>query len=373
MSGTTLFSPLKVGDISLGHRVALAPLTRLRAHLSHVPSDIAVTYYTQRASFPGTLLLTEGTFISPSAGGLTTNPGIYTSAQIAKWAEITAAVHSKGSKLVLQIYAMGRAAAVDVLAAEEGGPFDVVAPSAIGLKGGSTLWGEAVPRALEVEEIHQLVKDHASAAKNFVEGAQGDGVELHLGNGYLSDEFLQTNSNKRTDEYGGSVENRTRFALETLDAIVQAVGAGKVGFRITPFSTFQDMKMPLADIKETFGYLVTEVKKRHPDLAFMHVVEPRIAGANDRTVEEGESIDFLHDIWAPKVVLVAGGLNPESAKELTEQWKNAVAVFGRSFISNPDLVARIKNGVPLAPSDRATYYNQGPDRPEGYIDYPTAT
>ncbi|KAK4702321.1 NADPH2 dehydrogenase, partial [Phenoliferia sp. Uapishka_3] len=360
----TLFTPIQVGDIHLGHRIVLAPLTRLRADpSSHIPSDLMLEYYTQRAS-PGGLLITEGTFISPAAGGLLTNPGIYTPAQIEKWAEIVRSVHAKGGKMVMQIYAMGRAANPLVLEKEEGGPFEVGGPSALAFEGG------ALPKELSVEEIQQLVRDHAEAAKNFVTGAGGDGVEFHLGNGYLSDEFLQLNSNKRLDQYGGSVVNRTRFALETLSAVAVAVGEGKVGFRITPFSTFQDMKMSQKDIEETFGYLVREAKSRHPGLAYLHLVEPRVAGAEDRKVDQGESLDFLHDIWAPKVVLVAGGLTPASAKALTVARENVVAVFGRSFLATPDLPARIRNGVPLSKWDRATFYTSGP---EGYTDYPTAT
>ncbi|KAL8279466.1 hypothetical protein RQP46_008028 [Phenoliferia psychrophenolica] len=361
MSSNPLFTPIQVGSIALLHRIALGPLTRLRAHATHVPSDLQLEYYTQRAS-PGGLLLTEGTFCSPAASGLITNPAIYTPAQTAKWGEIVKAVHGKGAKLVMQIYHMGRAADPAALKLEEGGPFDVVAPSPIALKGDASSGGVsqsgAMPREMTIGEIEESVRDHANAARNFVVGAKGDGVELHLGNGYLLDEFLQTNSNKRTDKYGGAVEDRTRFALEAIDAIVEAVGASKVGFRITPFSTFQDMRMPPKDIKETFGFLVSEIKKRHPTLAYMHVVEPRIAGAVDKAVDEGESLDFLHDIWAPKVVLVAGGLTPESARELVEKRSN-VAVFGRKFISNPDLPARVKDGLPLADYDRSTFYGGG--------------
>ncbi|THH17930.1 hypothetical protein EW146_g2975 [Bondarzewia mesenterica] len=364
-SQSKLFQPIQVGGVRLQHRIVLAPLTRLRATLKHEPGPTAVTYYSQRASVPGTLLITEGTTISAKAGGFSPSPhtpGIWSDAQIAEWKKVVEAVHAKGSFIFVQLTAMGRAAEPSILALDDPslpyvGPSDIP----IGYR------DHEAPRPLTIPEIKEYISDFATAASNAVHRAGFDGVEIHGANGYLVDQFLQSNSNNRTDEYGGSVDNRIRFALEVADALVKSVGAEKVGIRLSPWSTFQDMGMP--DPIPTFRELVTRLRDAHSDLAFIHVVEPRISGAADRKAEVGESTDFLREIWGPRPYLAAGGFNREEAIKTADK-KGGLIVFGRDFISNPDLPLRLLKGIPLSGYDRATFYIQ--DGVKGYIDYPFA-
>ncbi|KAL8293259.1 hypothetical protein RQP46_000953 [Phenoliferia psychrophenolica] len=353
-----LFTPIKVGDITLEHRIAMAPLTRFRAHESHVHSDLAIEYYAQRASTPGTLIISEATFINANA------PGIWTTEQAAAWKPIVKAVHDKKSFMFLQLWALGRAADPSVLKKEFG--LDVTSASDIPFEGGAT------PRPLTIPEIQQYLESYATAAKNFVEGAGGDGVEVHCANGYTLNQFLDLNSNKRTDAYGGSLENRLRFPLEAVAAAVKAVGAAKVGVRISPYNSFQGMKMPMKDLKETYTAFVKELKSRHPDLAYIHTVDARsVLGLADEVVPgEEETLDFLFEAWGDKPLVVAGNLTAERAYELTDKHPTAIACFGRHFIANPDLVERVRNGIPFTKYDRDTFYTPGP---KGYVDYPFAT
>ncbi|PNS17006.1 NADH oxidase [Sphaceloma murrayae] len=356
-SNSRLFSPLQIGPLTLSSRLIMAPLTRFRADDAHVPLPFVKDYYVQRACVPGTLLITEATFISPAAGGYPNVPGIYNQAQIDAWKEIVDAVHEKGSYIYLQLWALGRAAKAGVLKEEIGG--DVVSASDVAIKGGDT------PRALTEDEIWGYVKDYATAAKNAVQGAGFDGVEIHGANGYLVDQFLQDGSNTRTDAWGGSVEKRSRFGVEVTKAVVEAVGADKVGIRLSPWSEFQDMKMkePIPQ----FSHILGELKKMK--LAYMHVVESRISGSAD--IEATDKNEFVFDIWDVSPVLVAGGFKPDSAKRLVDDEfkdKELAVVFGRYWISTPDLVYRIKKGIELTPYDRKLFYQ--PKKPDGYIDYP---
>ncbi|GAA5871333.1 hypothetical protein JCM3774_000913 [Rhodotorula dairenensis] len=366
MSATSaLFQPLRVGRMELKHRLAMAPLTRFRADQNHVHQDIAVEYYGQRASEPGTLLITEATFIDPVAGGYPNVPGIFTAEQVAGWKKVVDEVHRKGSFIYLQLWALGRAADPNNLKKEANA--DVVSASDIPFEGG------AKPRPLSKAEIQDYVNYYARAAKLFVEEAGGDGVEIHNANGYLLDQFLQSVSNNRTDEYGGSIENRARFPLEVARAVTEAVGPDRVGIRLSPYSSFQGMKMKTTqEIKETFSYFVEQLRQRHPELAYIHAVESRIAGNTTVDVDEAENLDFLHDMWAPRPFLIAGGFDAETAPVAADKFSNTVVVIGRYFISNPDLVRRIREGIPLTKYNRDTFYLYGPDKKEGYTDYPFA-
>ncbi|KAM0755259.1 FMN-linked oxidoreductase [Meredithblackwellia eburnea MCA 4105] len=360
-----LFTPLKVGDITLAHRVAMAPLTRFRALPSHEHDvELATTYYSQRASTPGTLLISEATFISPRASGYHNIPGIWTTPQAIAWRTIVSAVHSKCSFLFLQLWALGRTAKPEILEADGGG--QLCSASDIPLTGRQT------PTPLTKERMDAFVKDYADAAKRFVVDAGGDGVEVHMANGYLLDQFLQSVSNKRTDEYGGNVENRIRFPLEVVQAVVSAVGEKKVGVRVSPFGTFQDMKMPLEELKETFGTLASELKLRFPQLAYLHAVDARAAGNPDETTKpaKGESLDFLREIWYPKPFLFCGSLSPKRALDVAAEMENTVAVFGRAFLANPDLPERIRRGIEPNEHNRETFYTPGA---MGYTDYSFAT
>ncbi|KAF7798995.1 hypothetical protein EIP86_010224 [Pleurotus ostreatoroseus] len=323
-ANSKLFASIKVGSVNLAHRIVLAPLTRFRANSAHVHGDLAVEYYAQRASVPGTLLITEATFVSQRAGGWPNIPGIWNEDQVKAWQKVVDAVHAKGSYIFLQLWALGRTADPDTLKAEDPN-MPYVAPSAIQLSD-----RPFPPRALTLEEIKEYQQSYVAAAENAIR-AGFDGVELHSANGYLPDQFLQDVSNKRTDEYGGSIENRTRFSLEILEGIVNAIGAEKTGIRLSPWGGFNDMRME--DPKPTFAYLVNRIAEKHPDLAYLHLVEPRVEGNLDRTVGPGESNDFLRDIWAPRPVISAGGFTRDSALEHADKTGDLVA-FGRSYISN---------------------------------------
>ncbi|KAH9945562.1 hypothetical protein B0H21DRAFT_823025 [Amylocystis lapponica] len=337
-----LFQPVEVGTMKLSHRVVLAPLTRFRANAAHVHGDLAVEYYSQRASAPGTLVITEATHIAARAGGYNNVPGIYNDEQIAAWKRVTEAVHAKGSYIYLQLWAMGRAGKPEVLEAEDPS-IPYVSASDIPLKGYSK-----APRPLTAEEIAEYVRLFAQAAKNAVHGAGFDGVEVHGANGYLLDQFLQDVSNTRTDAYGGSVENRCRFALAAVDAVVQAVGAHRTAIRLSPWSTFQEMGM--ADPKPTFSFLVEHLVERYPDMAYIHL-----------------SNDFIRELWAPRPLISAGGYTRALALKQSELTGELVA-FGRIYIANPDLPVRLQKGLPLTKQDRSTFY--GPQTAKGYTDYP---
>jgi NADPH2 dehydrogenase len=308
--------------------------------------------YAQRASSPGTLLITEATFIALQAGGYSNVPGIWSQAQIDSWKNVTEAVHAKGSFIYLQLWALGRAADLVELKKDVGPDAKIVSASDLNFDGRQ---GHPKPTPLTEEEIKEYIGLYAQAAKNAVE-AGFDGVEIHGANGYLIDQFLQDVSNVRTDAWGGSIEKRARFGIEVAKAVVEAVGAERTGIRMSPFSKFQGMKM--ADPKPQFSYFVGELKKLK--LAYIHVVESRIAGNTD--VEQTEKVDFLVDLWNNQSpVLIAGGFKPASAKKtVDEEYKNRdiAIVFGRYFISNPDLVFRVKEGIDFAPYDREKFYNK---------------
>ncbi|CAK5284574.1 unnamed protein product [Mycena citricolor] len=364
-STSHLFEPIAVGPVTLQHRAVLAPLTRYKASKEHVPFlPLVKDYYTQRGSRPGTLLISEGVFIAPQAGGYSNVSGIWNKEQIAAWKEVTTSVHAQGSHIFMQLWALGRGALPAVLR-EENPAFDLVSASDVPIPGRE---GD-VPRALSTAEVQEYVGLYAQAAKNARE-AGFDGVELHNANGYFIDQFLQDVSNRRTDQYGGSIENRARLTLEIVDAVSSAIGADRTAIRFSPWSLFQGMKM--ADPLPTFSYVISELAKRHPDLAYLHLVEPRISGS--ATVDEEtpeESNDPLAALWSPRPLVVAGALTREKALKATE--KDGVLVcFGRHYISNPDLPDRLEKNIPFTPYDRNLFYLQGEDSPRGYTDYPTA-
>ncbi|KAI0373005.1 FMN-linked oxidoreductase [Pilatotrama ljubarskyi] len=364
MSLPRLFQPVSVGDMTHAHRVVLAPLTRCRANARHVHGDLAVGYYAQRASVPGTLLIAEATFIAAKAGGLSLGPnipGIWNEEQVAAWKRVVEAVHARGSYIYLQLWALGRAADIDQLKAENP-DFDYVGASAIPQQD-----RKGIPRPLTVPEIEEYVELYAQAASNAVHGAGFDGVEIHGANGYLVDQFLQDVTNQRTDEYGGSIENRARFGLEVVEAVTRAVGANKTAIRLSPWSEFQYMRMK--DPVPTFTYMVTRLREAFPNLAYIHVVEPGVLGYIDVDHGKQESNDFIRDIWLPRPLISAGRYDRESAIKRAEETGELIA-FGRLFIANPDLPLRLLKNLPLARWDREVFYL--PEEPRGYIDYPFA-
>jgi NADPH2 dehydrogenase len=358
MVDSKLFKPLRVGNITLQNRIAMAPLTRFRSDDAHVPLPMVADYYEQRASTPGTLLISEATFMSHASVGYESVPGIYNQAQIDGWKKVTDAVHARGSYVYCQLWDLGRAADPKV-AAREG--FAVRSASAVPMEEGAP-----VPEPLTVEEIRQKVKDYAQAAKNAV-AAGFDGVELHAANGYLVDQFIQDVSNKRTDEYGGSVENRSRFVVEIVKELVEAVGADKVGIRLSPLSTFQGMRME--DPAPQFLDVISKIKGH--GLAYLHLVRSQIAGNAD-VQKTSESLDWAVNAWEGPLLIAGGFTNLENTREVVDEHygsrDNVVAVFGRYFISTPDLVFRLREGIPLTKYNRATFYL--PRSEEGYVDYP---
>ncbi|KAL0082465.1 12-oxo-phytodienoic acid-like protein [Phycomyces blakesleeanus] len=363
-----LFAPIKVGNSLLNHRVVHSPLSRFRADADHVPLPLMAEYYQQRVT-EGGLIIAESTYITEDAGPYPFAPGIYNDKQIEAWKEITKAVHNKGGIIFLQLWHVGRGSA----SASSPGNKIPVSASAIAIKG-KNIFGQdyEVPRALEIEEISQFVQIYTDTARNAI-SAGFDGVELHGANGHLIDQFINTSSNVRTDKYGGSIENRTRFALEIIESVSKAIGEERTAIRLSPWSGFQDAEDDTP--YETWGYLVNQLQERHPKLAYLHFIEPRDDLVNsvypeaDRTeVVENDSIEPFRKAWKGPFI-TAGGYTttPKRAFETTEKLENTLVAFGRSFIANPDLPLRLKNDWPLNKYDRSTFYTSGS---VGYTDYP---
>lgn len=356
-----LFQPIAVGSTELKHRVVMSPLTRFRSP-NHVPTDVVAEYYGQRASVAGTLLITEATLISPQAGGIDNVPGIWSQDQVDAWTKVTERVHAKGSKIFVQLWSLGRTASPEILA-KEGFPY--VSASDVPMSG-----VPQAPRPLTKDEIKEYVQMYVKAARNAV-AAGFDGVEIHNANGYLLDQFLHANTNKRTDEYGGSIENRARFSLEVVDALADAIGADKIGIRLSPWGKFSEVDPGTSPVPQ-FSYLVTELEqRRHAGraLAYIHAIEPRVPGfGDDAHLPKDASNRFVTDIWTGPIIR-AGGMTPAAAIETTGENDSTLVAFGRHFISNPDLPFRLANNVALAPYDRSTFYTS--DK-EGYTTYPFA-
>ena len=351
-----LFSPVKLGSIAMSNRMVMAPLTRNRATMEGVPQDINVKYYEQRAS--AGLIITEATPISPMGHGYPLLPGIYTDAQIAGWKKITDAVHAKGGKIVIQLWHVGRISHPSLLNGET-----PVAPSAVKPAGKAFTFEGLVdyvaPRALEVNELPGIVADYVQAAKNSLK-AGFDGVEIHSANGYLLDQFLRDGSNKRTDNYGGSIENRARFLMEVTKAVVDAIGADKVGLRLSPVNPFNDMKD--SHPQAVFNYVTEQLNQFN--LAYLHVVEGGIHGGG-----EAEPFDFAAMRKLCKSPYIAN-LSYDKARgnaAIASGHADAVA-YGVPFIANPDLVERFRKDAPLNEADSNSFY--GGDE-KGYTDYPT--
>ncbi|KAM0205124.1 hypothetical protein ACHAQI_009487 [Fusarium lateritium] len=358
---TKLFSSVKVGNVELKHRVVLAPLTRLRADKSTaVPATYAAEYYAQRSS-DGGLLVSEGTFIAHEAGGMSRVPGIYSPEQIAAWKVITDAVHAKGGYIFCQLWALGRVAdprLVPHVWSAGSKPFNA--------KGSAAAEPPAKFTTMTESDIDRFVGHYRQAALDSIE-AGFDGVELHGANGYLIDQFLQTNSNDRTDSYGGSLENRFRFPLRVLNAVSDAIGPERVGIRMSPFSRFQGMRE--TDPLSVFVPWAKAIIEAQPSLAFIHAVEPRISGGSDEAAhlpKPDDTLEPVREIVSNSGVkfIVAGGFTPETAVKHANKTEDLVG-FGRYFIPNPDLPARIQNGWPLTKYDRSLFYT--PDE-KGYTE-----
>ena len=356
----TLFKKFNLGNIELQNRVVMAPLTRSRAE-NNIPNQLMTEYYGQRAS--AGLIITEGT--APSANGLgyPRIPGIYNIEQIKGWQNVTSRVHEKGGKIFIQLMHTGRVSHPANM--EEG--TEVIAPSAIGLKGEmytdqNGMQPYPVPREMSREDIVQAQNEFVKAARNAIE-AGFDGVELHAANGYLLDQFINTASNRRIDEYGGSIENRSRFALEVAQKVIAAIGAEKTGIRISPYGAFNDMEA-FEHLEETYEYLALELGQLK--LAYLHIVEMASLGGPE--VPLALKLKIRDAFGGP--IIRSGGLDKEKAEAALLNDEAELVAFGRSLLANPDLVYRMKNNLPLQDPDPDTFYTPGK---KGYTDYPFAT
>ncbi len=350
MQSIDLFTPLPLGDYTLSNRIIMAPMTRSRASADAIPADISAAYYAARAD--GGLLITEGTAPSAMGLGYARTPGIYNAEQVAAWRPIADAVHARGGRIFLQIMHVGRIAH----SANRTISDPPVAPSAIRAAG--QMWTDAQgmrpndePRALETSEIPEVIEEFAQATRNAL-AAGFDGVELHAASGYLPNQFLATGSNHRTDAYGGSVENRIRFVVETLRAMIAATeSAGKVGIKVSPGMPFND----LHDDDPIATHVALAQAIAGLGLAYLHVM---------RTGIGAEAV--LREAY-PGTLLVGGGLKKEEANAALASGKFDGAVFGSAYLANPDLVQRLQVDAPLNAPDPSTFYTPGE---KGYNDYP---
>lgn len=350
-----LHTPVSLGDLTLPNRVIMAPLTRCRADANHVPTDLMVEYYAQRAS--AGLIIAEATMViegNSAFGG--TEPGIYSAAQIAGWKKVTDAVHSKGGRIILQLWHGGRACHPLL-----NGGAAPVAPSAIAIANEETHTPEGkkpytTPRELRDDELPGIIKGFRLAALN-AKAAGFDGVEIHGANGYLLDEFLRDGSNKRSGPYGGPIENRARLLLEVTDAVISVWGAGRVGVRISPLNSFNDMRD--SDPVALTTYVATQLKTR--GIAFIDLMRSDLY-----QVQQADVVTPARAAFQGALVGNLGYTAEEAAREIENGTLAAVA-FGRPFISNPDLVERLQSKAPLAEPNPKSFYSPGP---KGYIDYP---
>lgn len=352
-----LFQSFKLKDLELSSRIVMAPLTRRRANRAHDPVDIMATYYAQRAS--AGLIIAEGTSPSPNGVGYSNMPGLYTTKQVELWKNITDAVHKEGGKIVLQVMHTGRIGHPNNL--PDGAR--VLGPSAIAQKGETTTYDFGkqpypVPEEMTTAEVQSTVREFATCAKLAVQ-AGFDGIEIHGAHGYLPNQFLNQSSNQRTDQYGGSRENRMRFLLEVLGASIEAIGSEKVALRISPFS-YADTEEDQEELITLYTMLTEELNQLN--LSYLHLSH----------MGEPEQVKFelwkkLRSIYTGNLML-CGDFTKEKAEQAIQNGDADLVAFGRDFISNPDLVDRLKNDWPLEERDRTYWYTQGP---EGLIDYPT--
>ncbi|WP_316762298.1 alkene reductase [Pedobacter aquatilis] len=353
-----LFEKFNLKNILLSNRIVMAPMTRTRSK-NGIMTDMNAEYYQQRASVG--LIITEGTSISETSMGYLYVPGIYNAAQTESWKLVTDAVHTKGGKIFTQLWHVGRVSHIS----NQPNHFQPIAPSAI-LAKDSTAWGiedgiegrvqVSEPREIFKGEIDGIIQNYVNAAKNAI-AAGFDGIEIHGANGYLVDQFLNPHTNLRTDNYGGSVENRTRFVLNIIDEIVKAIGADKIGIRFSPYGTQHDMSL-FTEIDETYKYLADELSSR--DIAYVHL--------HDQGTLYTEHFDFIEKFrkWYSGNIIFAGFLTKDKGEDLINNGLIDLVAYGRPLISNPDLVDRFKNDYPLSPGDRETFYGFSA---EGYVDY----
>ncbi len=363
---TSLFKPLQVGDMSLANRIVMAPLTRNRAP-NATPTPLMVEYYTQRAT--AGLIISEATAISQQGQGYSDVPGLYGTEQLNGWKKITDSVHQAGGKMIVQLWHVGRMSHTD-LQPDNGAP---VAPSAIAAKAKTVLIKDgtpmfvdtSTPRALDAEELPGIVHTHQAAARNAVETAGFDGVEIHAANGYLLDQFLKNGSNQRTDDHGGSIEHRARLLLEVVRAVTDALGGGRTGIRLSPVT-------PAGDVHDTdpqplFEYVMRQLAPLN--LAFVHIIEGSTGGPRemaDRPFDYAALKHAYRIAGGQGAWMVNNGYDKALAEKTIAEGADLIA-FGRPFIANPDLVRRLREDAPMNTPDQSSFYGGGV---KGYTDYP---
>ncbi|WP_247233714.1 alkene reductase [Telluribacter sp. SYSU D00476] len=349
-----LFEPFSKGKLQLKNHLVMAPMTRSRA-IGNLPNSLMVTYYAQRSE--AGLIITEGTAPAPEGLGYPRIPGIYSEEQVSGWKKVTEAVHQKGAKIFVQLMHTGRIGHIDNL--PEG--MQVVGPSDIRAAGeiftdSRGMQEHSVPAALTNEGIASVIDGYVKSAQNAM-AAGFDGVELHGANGYLPEQFLNPNVNNRTDAYGGSIENRSRFTLQIARQVAEAIGPEKVGVRFSPYSTLGDLQpYDTEEVHQTYAYLASELNKL--DIAYIHL------SANPNIPEK--TFQAIHSAFA-NTLIYCNGLTPETAEAKLLEGSADLMAFGRSFLANPDFVERIEKGAPLNAVDFSTLYT--PDA-AGYTDYP---
>jgi 2,4-dienoyl-CoA reductase-like NADH-dependent reductase (Old Yellow Enzyme family) len=345
---SVLFQPLKLGSLTLPNRIVMAPLTRARAGGARIPNALMAEYYAQRSS--AGLILSEATAVDPMGVGYADTPGIWSNEQVEGWKKVTSAVHAKDGRIFLQLWHVGRIS--DPMFLDGKTP---LAPSAIAASGHVSLVrpekSYVTPRALETEEIAGIVDAYRRGAEN-AKKAGFDGVEIHGANGYLLDQFLQDGTNERTDQYGGSIENRARLLLEVIDAAIGVWGADQVGVHLSPRGDSHSMSD--SDPRATFGYVARELGKR------------RIAFIFTREYQGEDSLSPMMKYEFGGVFIANEKFNKESAEKIISEGKADAVSFGVPYISNPDLVERFSQNVPLNETNFATVYGTGA---EGYTDY----
>ncbi len=358
----TLFEPYELGTLSLKNKIVMAPMTRCRATADHVPTpELMSEYYGQRAS--AGLIITEGTAPSPNGAGYARIPGLYIQAQVDAWKLVTDRVHAEGGKIFVQIMHTGRVShPLNMPEAAE-----VLGPSAIAAANTKMYTDQEgnhpvpVPRQMNQQDINETIEEYAAAAKNAI-AAGFDGVELHSANGYLLEQFLNPHANQRTDEYGGTKENRARFVLEVAKQVTEAIGADRTGIRLSPGGAFNDVT-PFDDQHASFVYLAEQLKAL--ELVYIHLVDHSAMGAPQVSLEMKKDI---RDAFGGTIILSGGYDKERAATDLAAGLGHLVA-YGRPFISNPDLVARMEADKELAPPNFDLFYTPGE---VGYTDYPMA-
>ncbi|WP_375447742.1 alkene reductase [uncultured Fibrella sp.] len=355
---TKLFSPATLGGLTLKNRVVMAPMTRNRATTGHDVTPIMATYYAQRAS--AGLIITEGIAPSANGNGYARVPGIYTPTQVEGWQAVTTAVHEKGGKIFAQLMHTGRVghaanmeAGTEILAPSAVAAADQIYTDELGMQNHPT------PREMTKADIEKTIQEFVAAARNAI-AAGFDGVEIHGANGYLVEQFLRPTTNQRTDEYGGSTENYARFAIELATAVSNAIGAEKTGIRLSPYGVFNDM--PYSPEYDAIALHVAE--KLNGVVTYVHLVDHESMGA---PAVDKQIVEAIRKAFTGTLIL-SGGYDAARAEATVADDKAELIAFGRPFIANPDLVARMQNGADLAQPDFSTFYTPGE---KGYTDYPT--